>query len=155
MKATLIQGQQAFGRTANVLQSPLLLAIRAYWGWQFIQTGWGKIHNLGHVVQFFTSLGIPLPGVNAFFVSWLELLGGLLLIVGLLSRPVALMLAIDMVVAFLAADRDALRSIISEPDKFYAAAPYTFLFASLIILAFGPGRIALDTWIEHRMTQSG
>ena len=154
MKAPLIRSHHTFARTANFLQSPLLLAIRAYWGWQFMQTGWGKVHNLGHVVQFFTSLGIPLPGANAFFVSWLELLGGLLLIVGLLSRPVALLLAIDMVVAFLAADRDALHSILSAPDKFYAAAPYTFLFASLIILAFGPGRIALDAWIEYRMTQS-
>jgi putative oxidoreductase len=41
-------------------------------------------------------------------------------------------------------DREALFSIFSDPDKFYAAAPYTFLIASLIILIFGPGKFAVD-----------
>ena len=45
------------------------------------------------------------------------------------------------------ADREALGSIFSDPDKFYAAAPYTFLFASLLILFFGPGKFSLDTLI--------
>ena len=34
------------------------------------------------------------------------------------------------------------RKFISNPDKFYAAAPYTFLVASLIVLVFGPGKLA-------------
>jgi len=52
-----------------------------------------------------------------------------------------------MVVAFVIADREALGSIFSDPDKFYAAAPYTYLFASLLILFFGPGKLSLDTLI--------
>jgi len=51
-------------------------------------------------------------------------------------------------VAYITADREALSSIFSDPDKFYAAAPYTFLVASLIILLFGPGKIALDTMLK-------
>ena len=35
------------------LQSPFLLAVRLYWGWQFAQTGWGKLTNIGKVVNFF------------------------------------------------------------------------------------------------------
>jgi putative oxidoreductase len=42
------------------------------------------------------------------------------------------------------ADREALFSILSDPDKFYAAAPYTFLIASLIVLFFGPGKFCVD-----------
>ena len=124
-------------RAATSLQSPLLLLIRLYWGWQFMQTGWGKLHDLNKVVGFFTELGIPAPALNAYFVSGLEFVGGILLIVGLGTRPIALMCAIDMVVAFLTADHDALRMIISDPDKFQAAAPYPFLFAWLILLIFG------------------
>jgi putative oxidoreductase len=137
----------------NSLQSFFLLFVRLYWGWQFFQTGWGKLHNLPHVVQFFTSLGIPAPALNAYFVTGLECFGGILLAVGLGSRLIAVMLAADMLVAYITADRAALLSIFSSPEDFYAAAPYTFLIASLIILIFGPGRFALDYLIERRWRQ--
>jgi len=131
-------------RGGNSLQSLFLLFVRLYWGWQFFQTGWGKLHNLPHVVEFFTSLGIPAPALNAYFVSGLECFGGILLAVGLGSRLLALLFTADMMVAYITADRAALFSIFSKPEDFYAAAPYTFLVASLIVLIFGPGRFALD-----------
>ena len=81
-----------FVRVASSLQSAFLLLIRAYWGWQFAQAGWGKLHNIPHVVEFFTNLGIPAPGFNAVLVSSFELVGGILLALGLLSRITALAL---------------------------------------------------------------
>ena len=133
---------------ASSLQSPFLLLVRLYWGFQMMQTGWGKLHNLAKVTDYFTSLGIPLPGVNAPFIVGLEFSGGILIMLGLGSRLVALLLTSDMVVAFVTADREALFSIFSDPDKFYAAAPYTFLIAFLIVLIFGPGRFSLDRLIR-------
>ncbi len=70
-------------RGANSFQSLLLLAVRLYWGWQFWQTGHGKLSDIGKVVDFFTSLGIPAPALNAHFIAWLEAAGGILLILGL------------------------------------------------------------------------
>ncbi len=138
------RGYTLLTAVGDSLQSPLLLLVRLYWGWQFMTTGWGKLHNLQKVIGFFTSLNIPAPMLNAYFVSGLEFVGGILLIVGLGSRLISLALAVDMLVAYLAADQEALRSIFSDPGKFYNADPYTFLFASLLILIFGPGRFALD-----------
>ena len=138
-----------FLNVANRLQSPFLLLVRMYWGWQFTQTGLGKLHKLPKVTDFFTSLGIPLPHANAVFVSNLELIGGVLLFVGLGSRFISLLLAGDMFVAYLASDREALRAIFSDPGKFYNADPYTFLFASLIILIFGPGLFSLDALLQR------
>ena len=135
---------------ATSLQSLFLLFVRLYWGWQFWQTGWGKLHNLPHVIEFFTNLGIPAPALNAYFVSSLECFGGILLAVGLGSRILAFMFTIDMIVAYVSADRAALLSIFSKPDDFVAATPFPFLMASLIILIFGPGRFALDYLIERR-----
>ncbi len=136
------------------LESPFLLIVRLYWGCQFMQTGWGKLGDLGKVTNYFTSLGIPAPALNACFISGLEFAGGILLAIGLGSRIVAFLLAADMAVAYYAGDHDALLSFFSDPDKFYAAAPFTFLVASLIILIFGPGKQALDAVIakvlEHR-----
>jgi putative oxidoreductase len=138
-----------FVRVANLLQAPFLLAVRLYWGWQLLQTGWGKLSDIPKVVGYFTSLGVPAPALNAYFIAWLETIGGALLILGLGSRLIALPLAIDMVVAYVVGDREALHSIFSDPDKFYAAAPYTFLFASLLVLFFGPGWFSLDTLIAQ------
>ncbi len=133
----------------NSLQSLFLLFVRLYWGWQFCQTGWGKLHNMPHVIEFFTSLGIPAPALNAYFVSGLEFFGGILLALGLGSRLLALMFTADMLVAYVTADRAALTSIFSKPDDFIAATPFAFLMASLIILSFGPGRFSLDYLIER------
>jgi putative oxidoreductase len=138
-------------RVTSSLQSPFLLAVRLYWGWQFAQTGWGKLNDISKVIGFFTDLGIPAPALNAYFVSALEFGGGLLLVFGLGSRLIALPLVIDMIVAYIAADREALFSIISNPDKFTAAAPYTFLVASLIVLIFGPGKASVDAFLAGRI----
>jgi putative oxidoreductase len=140
---------QRFFALADYLQSPFLLAIRLYWGWQLIESGWGKLHNLGKVTEFFTSLGLPMPAQTAVFISCLEFFGGILLALGLLSRLIALMLTVNLIVAYITADREALFSIFSDPDKFYAAAPYTFLVASLIVLIFGAGKFSLDALLNR------
>jgi putative oxidoreductase len=133
------------------LQSVTLLAVRLYWGFQFAQTGWGKLHNLVKITGFFASLNIPFPGFTAPFVSTLEFVGGILLMLGLFSRPIALLLACNMFVAYWTADREALSAVFSDPGKFYAADPYTFLFASLMILIFGAGFFAVDTLVAKRL----
>jgi putative oxidoreductase len=138
-------------RTASSLQSPFLLAVRLYWGWQFVETGWGHLTHLDKVIAFFAEIGIPLPALNAPFIGGLEFTGGILLALGLASRPVAFLLTCDMTVAYITAEREALLSIFSDPDKFYAASPYTFLVASLIVLIFGPGKFCLDTLVSRRL----
>jgi putative oxidoreductase len=147
MMAKIRDLYEMFVRAAFGLQSPFLLIVRLYWGWQFMQTGWGKLGDLGKVTNYFTSLGIPAPALNASFISGLEFAGGILLAIGLGSRIIAFLLAADMAVAYYVGDHDALLSFFSDPDSFYAAAPFTFLVASLIVLIFGPGKIALDTLV--------
>jgi putative oxidoreductase len=136
-------------RSGNALQSPFLLATRLYWGWQLSQSGWGKLHNIPRVADFFASLNIPFPHVNAVFVGNVEFFGGILLILGLASRLTGLVIAVNMLVAYVTADREALGSILSDPGKFYAADPYTFLFASLVVLIFGAGYLSIDAIIAR------
>jgi putative oxidoreductase len=140
---------ELFVTVANFLQSPLLLVLRVYFFWQLYLTGKGKLSNIGKIIDFFTSLGIPAPTVNAYFVSALECFGGLLLIVGLASRPIAFMIVISMCVAYLAADLDAVKSIFSDFDKFVKADPFPFLLAALIVLAFGPGLLSIDALLKR------
>ena len=84
-------------------------------------------------------------------ISTLEFIGGILLMLGLFSRPIAFLLACNMFVAYWTADREALTSVFSDPGKFYVADPYTFLFASLMVLIFGAGLFAVDTLIAKRV----
>jgi putative oxidoreductase len=150
---SLVRLYSRFAAALAYLQSPFLLAVRLYWGWQFAQTGWGKLHNIGKITGFFASLNIPFPSVSAHFISGLELIGGILLILGLGSRFISLLLACNMFVAYWTADHEALTSIFSDPDKFTAASPYTFLFASLMILIFGAGLFSLDELLARRLSR--
>jgi putative oxidoreductase len=138
-----------FVRVVSSLQSPFLAIVRVYWGWQISQNGWGKLHNLAHVTEFFASLGLPAPGPTATFVATFEFVGGILLALGLLSRIAALGFVIDMTTAYITADREAFFSFFSDPNKFAAADPFIFFFIGLLILIFGPGKISLDAFREH------
>lgn len=146
---------EALIKIASSFQSPFLLAVRLYWGWQFAQTGWGKLHHLAKVANFFASLGIPAPAFSAVAVSWLEFVGGIGLALGLGSRFWGVLLAVDMFVAYLAASRSALLAIFADPGKFYADDAYTFLFASVLILIFGPGKFAADVVLKRMFSKAG
>src|SRR5467141_867352 len=137
---------QFFG-LVSYLQSPFLLFVRLYWGWQLAQSGWGKLHHLPNVTEFFASLGLPMPALMAAFIACVEFFGGIFLALGLLSRITGLVLTVNMIMAYVFGDHDALFSFISDPDKFVAAAPFAFLVVSLIVLIFGAGKISLDTAI--------
>src|ERR1700739_2589633 len=103
----LRRGYELLAVGATALQSPFLLLLRLYFFWQLFLTGKGKLSNIGKVSEFFTSLGIPLPTLNAYFIGSLECFGSLLLIIGLASRPLSLLIVISMTVAYLAADFEA------------------------------------------------
>ena len=134
---------------ANFVQSPLLLALRVYFFWQLFLAGKGKLSNIGKVSEWFTSLGIPLPTLNAYFIGSLECFGSLLLIIGLASRPLSLLIVISMTVAYLAADFEAISNIFSDPDKFVKADPFPFLLTALIVLVFGPGMFSIDALMKQ------
>ena len=152
MTSFLIIAQRAYGwlvAGANKLQSPLLLILRLYWGFSFFQTGKGKLMNFERTTEFFTSLHLPFPAVNAALAATTECVGGLFLMAGLASRLTAIPLTFTMIVAYLTADREALNAIFSDTDKFTEAAPFLFLLVSVIVLIFGPGVFSLD-WLIGR-----
>src|SRR5258706_14691313 len=62
------------------------LIVRLTLGLVFVTTGWGKLHNLDGIKEYFESLNIPAAGAQAVFVSTIEFVGGLLLIAGLGTR---------------------------------------------------------------------
>lgn len=138
-----------YGKLCGVLdhlQSPLLLVIRLYWGYQFFIAGKGKLLNLERVTGFFTDLGIPFPHINAAVVGVTECVGGLLLIIGLASRLVSIPLVVAMSVAYATAHRESLWNF----EEMIKQEPYTFLMAAVLVLAFGPGKFSIDTLLKRK-----
>lgn len=133
----------------SIFQHPLLLLIRLYWGYDFFQTGLGKLNNLERTTEFFMSLNIPFPSMNAIAAGSTELICGILLILGLGSRYVTVPLIVILCAAYATDDREALMNIFSDPESFVAATPFNHLLASLIILLFGAGAWSVDGFFDR------
>jgi putative oxidoreductase len=119
------------------------LAVRITVGVVFMGTGWTKLHNLPAITKNFTALGIPAPEILTPFVSGVEFVGGLLLLVGLLTRFAAVPLMIVMVVAIVSAklgDIDSLETFLG-----FEEVSYFVMFAWLAIA--GPGPVSIDHFI--------
>ncbi len=114
-------------------------------------TGQGHLAHIGKVSDFFVSLGIPLPTLNAYLSSSVECFGSLLLIIGLASRLTAIPVVVTMAVAYLTADLEAVTSIFSDPDKFVKADPFPYFICALVVLVFGPGRFSIDALIKSKL----
>ena len=116
------------------------LLVRLFVGYFFLETGWGKIHNLDTFAERFAEWGIPAPAFNAALSAWTEFLGGLLIVLGLFTRLVSIPLFINMLVAVLAVRLKKVGGLddFVELDEPLYALSFLWLFFS------GPGWVSLD-----------
>jgi putative oxidoreductase len=80
-------------------KSTLLLRLMA--GGVFLWEGILKFVYVNQGVGRFTKLGMPVPHFTACFVGWLEIVGGILLLSGLMTRLIAIPFIVEMIVAIL------------------------------------------------------
>ena len=122
------------------------LVARVTVGWVFLWSGWGKLNDLPTVIENFVGWGIPFPHILAPFVSIVEFLGGLLLLLGLFTRLAAVPLIIVMIVAILTAKRaeiDSLETLLGFDEVAYMA-----LFLWLAVA--GPGPMSIDDVLRRQ-----
>lgn len=142
----LTRGGRAIERRLAWL--PALVA-RVTVGWVFVQSGWGKLHNLDRVVEFFAGLGIPAPQLQAPLAAGTELVCGALLLAGLATRAAALPLVVVMVVAL----RTALADQIGGLGDLFALAEFCYVVMLLGLAVSGAGPVSLDASIARRWAQ--
>lgn len=138
----------------DALQGPLLLLMRLYWGFAFIMAGKGKLLNLDRAAGVFADLGIPMAKLSAVLVGSVECLGGALLVLGLFSRLAAIPLACVMVVAFAAVYKASVVILFQNPNIALSEEPFLFLLTCLIIIAFGPGKFAVDSLLKRKYCET-
>src|SRR5262245_19799885 len=78
-----------------------VLFLRLMAGGVFFWEGILKFVYVNQGVGRFTKLGLPLPHLTADFIGWLEIVGGLLLLSGLMTRLISIPFIIEMIVAIL------------------------------------------------------
>lgn len=140
MIRTLLGARAFVLKAAGALSWLPQTAARVGIGWIFVQSGWGKLHSLPQVIEYFRSLGIPSPQLQAPFVASVELVGGLLVLAGLFTRVVSVPLALTMVVALLTAKR----ADISSASDLFGTVEFLYVLGLGFLAGFGPGVFSLD-----------
>ena len=111
--------------------------VRVVTGTLFITFSLGKFFDHARETADFDHYGIPLPEVTTYLVGTLELVCGALLVLGLLTRPAALLLALNLVGAISTAGR-------IDGGSFHLGVAPAMLVAMLYLVWAGSGPLALD-----------
>jgi len=133
---------------STLRQQGLALAlVRIITGIMFLAHGYQKlfVFGLSGITAGFTKMGAPMPTITAPLVTFLEFFGGIGLIIGLLTRLIALGLVVDMLGAIL---------IVHLANGFFLPTGYEFVLmlmvSSLALAIGGPGRFSVDSIIASR-----
>lgn len=116
-------------------------------GGLFLQTGWGKVHNLPQIIEYFRSLGIPAPEIQAPFASATELVCGALILLGLFTRVASVPLIVTMTVAIATAKKADVHAF----DDLFGIVEYLYIVILAYLGIAGPGPLSLDNLLVRRV----
>lgn len=106
----------------------------------FIESGWGKLHNIEKVVGYFESLGIPFANIQAPMVAAIEFGAGLFLLAGIATRIAAVPLIAIMTVAIATAKAEE----ITMTSDIFGFSEFLYIVLLLWLAVSGPGKISFD-----------
>lgn len=123
------------------------LVVRVTFGYFWLETGVAKVHNLDGFTQRFVGWGIPFPAFSAGLSAWTELLGGLLLMLGLCTRLVCIPMLINMGVAVALVVSANLHGL----DDYVEADEIVYSLIFFWLLVAGPGKASVDTLLARAL----
>lgn len=132
-----------FSRLSEYIKSLALLFARLTIAYGFYEPAMMKFKDISSVAEWFGSIGIPLPTLNAYMAATTEIVGVVLLTLGLLTRAISIPLIVVMIVAIVT---------VHLPNGFSAGnngfeIPFYYMLFLLIFLSHGAGKFSLDRLI--------
>jgi putative oxidoreductase len=119
-----------------------LLVARGIPGVIFLYHGYQKLDGgVDGVGRFLDSLGVPLPDVMAYLLTFGEIIGGIFLILGLLTRVVAIYFIVEMILAIILVKLDI--GLIAQGGA-GAELDLALISAMAAVATFGPGTLSVD-----------
>jgi putative oxidoreductase len=136
----LRKSYQRYVTGTTKLQDVSLLAIRLVLAYGFYLPAIRKVQNMNDIIDWFASLGIPLPAFNAYLATSTELLGIILLTLGLGVRIITIPLIITMIVAIITVHG----SHGFEAGNNGFEIPLYYILMLFALLTFGAGKYSID-----------
>ena len=135
---------------ASYLQSPALLLIRLAWGYEAYQAGTGHLHDIAGTIEQFRKWHVPLPTLSVYVAGTTEVVGGILLMLGLFTRGTAIPFTFNFLVAIATAGKErigkafATSGLVDGLTGIVDDTAFPFMVTGVLMLAFGPGKLSLD-----------
>lgn len=130
----------AYLEKLDIIRDIPLILIRVVLAYGFWFPGMKKFENFESIVSWFSSLGIPFPTINAFLATATELVGAILLLLGLFTRLISIPLIIVMIVAIITVH---LVNGFDASNNGYEI-PLYYIIMLLTLVGFGSGKLSLD-----------
>lgn len=131
--------------TTDTLRDTLALVGRILLAWLFIPAGFGKIAGFAGAVGYATAAGLPMPQVGVALGLLIELVGGIMILVGFQTRWAALALALfTIVAAFFFHNYWAMPEAQQMMQKISFNKNVGITGGLLVLAAFGAGRLSID-----------
>ncbi len=130
----------SFTRVTEYFQSIVLFIARLIIAYGFYEPAMSKWNDIDSVAQWFGSMGIPFPTVNAYMAASTEILGVGLLVLGLFTRLISLPLIVIMLVAIFTVHLD--NGFSAGTNGFEI--PLYYMIFLMIFVSQGAGKFSLD-----------
>lgn len=148
MKCQEVYGK--FSQCANGTKDFALLVIRVVIGYSFYEPAMNKWKDINGIAQWFDSMGMPLPTLNAYLAASTELLGAVLLVLGLFTRLISVPLMVVMVVAITMVH---MAHGFSAGDNGFEIPLYYLMFLFLLF-SQGGGKYSVDYFLFDKKSSS-
>lgn len=142
---------------SSTLQQYAILLARVALGVFFAISGGNKLfvaRSRKSMYETLVAAKVPMPRLTAYFVSVVEFVGGLLLVVGFLASAASVALLGDMLVAILATKLSAMPKKLSSLnwlDDFLYLPEVLYVLIFILLICFGPGKFSVDYWLAGKL----
>ena len=131
-------------KIGDMFQDLSLLFLRLILAYGFYEPAMNKWNDINSVASWFENMGIPMPTLNAYMAASTEILGVVLLTLGLFIRIISIPLIIIMIVAIFMLH---LSNGFSSGDNGFEI-PLYYMIMLFVLFSFGAGKISLDAFFK-------